>query len=280
MYRFLAIIVAGLLAGAIPGLSSAGQPAKLTATDSAIITAGAAMLSGRKAVRSVVFEDPAMSALSKAKFRDPTFALHRFQLIARDPNPVWPNTTTLGTYLQFVGSAGRRIRITFVADFTQTGRTVVVRRVSILPVYAPAVAVRPLFALVPSAKLHLDLLSVDTKFAMLAEFAERHAVPLNPSSRKSPTPGAYYAFAFFTERLRENEQIALRRATSPKSREGTPVRAWRLNQDGWRVIVAPVEVGEKNTASTFLQVVITGKGNDNKATERTAGVLRLSGKAD
>ena len=186
MHRILFIVVAALMSGAMSSLSCAGQSAKLTATDSAIISAGAAMLSGRKAVRSVVFEDAAIQALSKAKFRDPSFALHRFQLIARDPNPVWPNTTTLGAYLQFVGSAGRRFRMTFVADFTQTGRTVVVRHASVLPVYAPSIAVRPLFALVPSAKLHLDLLSADTTFAMLAEFAERNAVRLDPVGRNPP----------------------------------------------------------------------------------------------
>jgi hypothetical protein len=279
MYRILAIVVAALLAGAMPSLSCAGQPAKLTATDSAIISAAAAMLSGRKAVRSVVFEDAAMQALTESKLRDPTFALHRFQLIARDPNPVWPNTTSLGVYLQFVGSAGRRFRMTFVADFTQTGRTVVVRHASVLPVYAPAIVVRPLFALVPSAKLHLDLLSSDTTFAMLAEFADRNAVRLDPTGRNPPAPGKYYAFAFFTERLRESERIAFRQSISPKTQEGSPVRAWRLNQDGWRAVVAPVQIDEKNTASIFLKAVIATKGNDNNVTERLAGVLRLSRQA-
>ncbi len=275
MYRILAIAVAALLAGAVPGPLSAGQPAKLTPADSAIISAGAAMLSGRKAIRSVVFEEPAIQALNEAKFRDPTLTLHRFQLIARDPNPVWPKTTTLGAYLQFVGSAGRRYRITFVADYTQAGRTVVVRHASVLPGYAPAIAVRPLFALVPSNKLHLDLLSADSSFAALAEFAERNAIRLDPAGRKPPAPGEYYAFAFFTERLRDGERIALRRSPSPRSQEGRPIRTWRLNQDGWRVVVAPVNVGGKTTASAFLKAVIVAKGKDANVTERVSGVLRL-----
>lgn len=279
MYRILAIVVAGIFTGALPSAPFAGQPEKLTSTDSAIISAGAAMLSGRKAVRSVVFEDAAIRALNKAKFSDPSFALHRFQLIARDPNPVWPNTTTLGAYLQFVGSAGRRFRMTFVADFTQTGRTVVVRHASVLPGYAPAIVVRPLFALVPSAKLHLDLLSADATFAMLAEFADRNAVRLDPTGRKSPSPGKYYAFAFFTERLRDSEQIELRGSTSPKTLAGDPLRGWRLNQDGWRVTVAPVHADAKKPAPYFLKAVVAAKGKDNKVTERLAGVLRLSRQA-
>lgn len=280
MRRILAITVAVLAAGAISRAPSAGQPAKLSPADSAIISAGAAVLSGRKPVRSVVFKDAAIRTLKKAKFSDTSFTLHRFQLIARDPNPIWPNTTTLGAYLQFVGSAGRRFRMTFVADFSQAGRTVVVRRASVLPSYAPPIAVQPLFALVPSSKLHLDLLSADTTFAALAEFADRNAVRLDPLGRKPPAPGEYYAFAFFTERLRDSERIALRRSPSAESNDGIPMRAWRLNQNGWRVVVAPVKVGGKPAAANFLKAVIAVKGNDNNVTERVAGALRLSRQAN